>query len=117
MVVGAGVAARAGALIGIVVASEAPHDCTPPWPRRAPDRFAPVKDVPPLRVAVTVPAVCAWETPVDSNNPVNRATEKRRCCIQKHSLSAVQRESDSPLGRPDAPRFGRAYSPSAHLLL
>src|SRR6516162_3402982 len=39
LVAGAGVASWAGAFIGMVVASAAPHDCTPPWPRQAPARF------------------------------------------------------------------------------
>ena len=59
-VAGAGVASWAGAFIGMVVASAAPHDCTPPWPRQAPARFAPLKGVPSLQVAVTVPVPCAW---------------------------------------------------------
>jgi hypothetical protein len=59
----------------------APHDCTPPCPRQAPDRFAPVKDVPSLQVAVTVPVLCAWAIPKDSKSPAHKATEKRKYCI------------------------------------
>ena len=60
LVAGAGVASWAGAFIGMVVASAAPHDCTPPWPRQAPARLAPLKGVPSLQVAVTIPVPCAW---------------------------------------------------------
>ena len=60
LVAGDGVASWAGAFTGMVVASAAPQASTPPWPRQAPKRFAPVKDVPSLQVAVTVPVFCAW---------------------------------------------------------
>jgi len=63
-------------------ASGVPDYCTAPWPRQAPERFAPVKEVPSLQVAVTVPVPCAWLAPMDSNSPAITATGNARYRIR-----------------------------------
>jgi len=50
LLVAAGV--EAGSIAGLtrpLDGDATPQDCTPPWPRQAPERFAPVKDVPSCR--------------------------------------------------------------------
>jgi hypothetical protein len=102
-----GAALDAGSIAGLTRSLDsgaAPHDCTPPWPRQAPERLALVKDVPSLQVAVTVPVLCAWAMVMDSNSPAIKATDNTRCRVRPTPFPlfiAIQ----LPLGHPNAPRL------------
>jgi hypothetical protein len=71
-----------GGATGLIAVEAAPHDCTPPCPLQAPERFVPVKAVPSLQVAVTVFVSCARIAPTGSKRAAIRAKDSRELRIR-----------------------------------